>query len=610
VQKRLGLGFLAISLVLGCSSNSGTTGTGGQSGATGGVNGEGGSSTGGAGPATGGAGGNAGSGAGGNGTGGTVVGTGGTGGASTGGTGGAKGGGGAGGKGGAGTGGKGGAGTGGSGTGGGTGGSGGAGGATTGDESVLERNHHPSRDGQYIQPAFTRSAVAKLAMETTFNATFTGNTWASPLYLQNGPGGHGAFFTVTNSNNVYALDETSGSILWTKSIGTAPGKSGQTCGDIQPIGIISTPVIDEQARTIYVAGAIGNTTTITAHQIHALSVDDGSERSGWPIDVSTIKAGSTTFVASPQNQRSALSLVNGILYVAYGGHNGDCGNYRGWVMAVDTANPTSRGAFVTGGTRGEAIWAAGGMASDGNGVFAVTGNNLAGTSTHADSEEVVRLTGLATVDRSTTKNIFYPTNWMSLDGADEDLSSSSPVYLPLPQPMVAATSKNGTLYLLDATNLGGMGGELAQLTIATGGSMIVHTALASYTTMMGTYVVFTTNSGAQCPSGMGSSGKVVMSVLVPAGSPPKPKVIWCVPTANASLGFPAAPAVTTTDGTNNAIVWFIDGTKLMGVDGDTGATLYAGADTCSGVHKWTAPIAVKGRIVVAGDTHLCAWSIP
>jgi hypothetical protein len=475
---------------------------------------------------------------------------------------------------------------------------------------VLERNHHPSRDGQYLQPSLTKTVAAKMTLETTFSATFTGNTWASPLYLANGPQGKGAFFTVTNGNDVFALDETSGAIVWTKNIGTPASKTGQSCGDISPLGIISTPVIDEAARTIYVAGAIGSASTITAHQIHALSVDDGSERSGWPIDVSTIKAGSTTFSASPQNQRSALSLVGGILYVAYGGHNGDCGNYKGWVMAVDTTNPTSRGAFVTGGTRGEAIWAAGGMASDGNGIFAVTGNNLAGVTTHADSEEVVRLTGLATVDRTTNADTYYPAEWKSLDGADEDLSSSSPVYVTSPQPMVVATSKNGTLYLLDATNLGGMGGELARLTIATGGAMIVHTALASYTTAMGTYVVLTTNSGAQCPSGMGSSGKVVMSVLISAGAPPVPKVIWCVPTANASLGFPAAPAVTTTDGTNNAIVWFIDGTKLMGVDGDTGATIYSGTDSCSGVHKWTAPIAVNGRIVVAGDGHLCAWSSP
>src|SRR5579871_434400 len=561
--------------LLGCSSKSGDTGTGGKSG-QGGATGQGGSGS----MTTGGATGAGGSSAGGSGTGGSGTGGSGTGGSSTGGSG-----------------------TGGSGT-------GGTAGASSEDDSVLERNHHPSRDGLYIQPTLTKSAVAKLAMETSFNATFTGSTWASPLYLQNGPNGHGAFFTVTNGNDVFALDETSGAVVWTKNIGTAPGRSGQTCGDIMPIGIISTPVIDAQARTIYVAGAIGTSSTITAHQIHALSVDDGTERTGWPIDVSTIKSGTTTFVASPQNQRCALLLVNGILYVAYGGHNGDCGNYRGWVMAVDTKNPTSTGAFVTGGTRGEAIWAAGGMASDGNGIFAVTGNNLAGATTHADSEEVVRLTGLAAVDRSGTQDIFYPTDWKTLDGADEDLSSSSPVYLTTPQPLVVAASKNGNLYFLDATNLGGMGGELASLTIASGGSMIVHTALASYTTAMGTYVTLTTNSGAQCPSGMTSSGKVVMSVLVPAGSPLKPKAAWCVPTANASLGFPAAPAITSTDGTSNAIVWFIDGTKLMGVDGDTGATVYSGTDTCSGVHKWTAPIAVNGRIVVAGDGHLCAWSIP
>jgi hypothetical protein len=481
------------------------------------------------------------------------------------------------------------------------------------DDSVLERNHHPSRDGLYVQPTLTKTAVAKLAMETTFAATFTGDTWASPLYLQSGPGGKGVFFAVTNNNDVFALDETTGATVWKASVGTAPGQSGQPCGDIKPIGIISTPVIDEKARTIYVAGAIGNANGITAHQIHALSVDDGKERTGWPVDVSNITSGGVTFTPSAQNQRSALSLVNGILYVAYGGHNGDCGPYRGWVVAVDTGkpmSPTSVGAFVTGGTRGEGIWAAGGMASDGDGVFVTTGNNLAGATTHADSEEVVRVSGLGAVDRTSKANVFYPTSWQSMDGSDADMTSCSPVYLSSPSPMVAAASKDGHLYLLDAKNLGGVGGQLADLVVASGGSaMLVHTALASYTTGLGTHVVFTTNSNGVCPTG-GASGKVVMSVLVPPGSPPKPTVAWCVATTNASLGFPASPAITTTDGSNNAIVWFINGTTLMGVDGDTGATLYAGTDSCTGVHKWTAPIAVKGRIVVAGDTHLCAWSIP
>jgi hypothetical protein len=177
--------------------------------------------------------------------------------------------------------------------------------------------------------------------------------------------------------------------------------------------------------------------------------------------------------------------------------------------------------------------------------------------------------------------------------------------------MVAAVSKDGHLYLLDSHNLGGMGGQLADLVLAAGGPMIIHTTPAAYATAQGMHVVLTTNAGAQqCPSG-GDSGKVVMSVLIPAGSPPVPRVAWCVPVANAALGFPASPMATTTDGHSEAMVWFLNGSKLMAVDGDTGATVYAGGaagDACSGVHKWTAPIAVKGRVIAAGDNHLCSWS--
>ena len=49
--------------------------------------------------------------------------------------------------------------------------------------------------------------------------------WASPLYLENGPGGKGVFIAVTNGNNVFALDETTGAMVWMHNIGTAPGRS-------------------------------------------------------------------------------------------------------------------------------------------------------------------------------------------------------------------------------------------------------------------------------------------------------------------------------------------------------------------------------------------------
>ncbi|HEY3595773.1 MAG TPA: hypothetical protein VGL13_17930, partial [Polyangiaceae bacterium] len=259
-----------------------------------------------------------------------------------------------------------------------------------GNNSVLERNNHASRDGHFLQPMLTKAVAATMARETAFRATFTGNMWASPLYLENGPGGKGEFFAVTTGNDVFALDETTGAAVWTKNIGSSPQQSGAGCGSIHPIGILSTPVIDAATRTLYVAGAIG-TTQIDRHEVHALSVDDGTEKPGWPIDVSTIGAGNIQFSPPPENQRSALSLVNGTLYIAYGGHVGDCGAYHGWVVAIDTKNPTSRGAWATVGQQ-EGIWAPGGMASDGNGVFAATGNGR-GT-THDDSEEVVRITGL------------------------------------------------------------------------------------------------------------------------------------------------------------------------------------------------------------------------
>lgn len=467
------------------------------------------------------------------------------------------------------------------------------------DASVLERNKHPSRDGHFVQPTLTKAMAAKMAPDQGFLALFKGAMYASPLYLANGRGGKGVFFAVTTGNDVYALDETTGAVVWMHNVGPSPVQSGAGCGNVKPVGIISTPVIDPASRTIYVGAAVG-TNAIERHEIHALSVDDGAERANWPIDVSKVKA-AVAFNPPVQNQRSALSLVGGILYVAYGGHAGDCGAYRGWVVAIDTKNPASAAAWTTGGV-GEGIWPSGGMASDGNGVFALTGNSIVGTAIHFDSEEVVHLTGLGNVDRNT--GVFWPTTWRGMDAADADLGASSPVYIEVPggtpSTLLAAVSKDGHLYLLDSKNLGGMGGQVVDQMVSTG-AMSIHTALASYTTTNGRYVVLTAGSGAICNGGV---GRAVVSVQIVPGAPPTAKTAFCAP-SNGS----GAPIATTTDGAHDAIVWFQSGGKLVGVDGDTGATIFdGGAGSCDAGRPWTSPIAVNGRIVVSGDGHLCSWS--
>jgi len=480
------------------------------------------------------------------------------------------------------------------------------GGASDSGQSVLERNKHASRDGIFVQPTLTKAKAAMMAADTTFvpslNAsTVAGgnNVWASPLYLQNGPGGKGAFFAVTTGNDVYALDETTGATIWTHNIGSSPTANGVSCGNIHPLGILSTPVIDAASRTIYVAGAIG-TASISDHQVHALSVDDGSEKTGWPASVSKVTSGGLAFMPPPQNQRSALSLVGGKVYVAYGGHIGDCGPYHGWVVGIDANDPTMMGGWATGG-QGEGIWAAGGMASDGTGVFALTGNNTAGVTTHLDSEEAVRVTGLGTLTDS-----FYASPWKTMDSSDADLGASNPVYFELsgatPSKVLAVVSKDGHLYLLDAAHLGGMGGQKVDFMVANG-TMSIHTAVASYTTAKGRYVVFGTDGGAVCPGG---ASQAVVSVLIAPGAPPAPQVAWCAPLSGSTTG----PISTTTDGTNDVVVWYMNGGKLNGVDGDTGASIFASTDTCAGVRQWTSPIAVNGRVVVTGDGHLCSWSAP
>jgi hypothetical protein len=482
----------------------------------------------------------------------------------------------------------------------GRGGSTGTAGAPATGQSVLERNKNPSRDGHFIQPRLTRAAVANMTAETAFAANFSGTMWASPLYLQNGPGGTGVFIVVTTGNDIFAIHETNGSTVWRKNIGSSPTDTGGGCGAIHPLGIVSTPVIDAATRTLYVAGAIG-TNSIQRHEVHALSVDDGSSKTGWPVDVSTSTSGSITFDTVHQNQRGALSLVGGTLYVPYGGHIGDCGGYHGWVVGINTQNPTQRGAWATGG-QGEGIWASGGMASDGNGVIAVTGNATTGRTDHLDSEEVARITGVGTLADS-----FYPADWRTMDSRDADLGSVNPMYIEVPgatpSKMVVAMSKDGRMFMLDAAALGGMGGQKVEFRLAANGDSIKN-APTAYRTPQGTHVAVALGMNAMgCPSG---SGQVVMSVRIPQANPPTPQVIWCAPQS----GTNTSPITTTIDGENESIVWYMSNGRLIGVNGETGVQIYSSSNTCTGSLLWTSPIAVNNRIVVGAGGRLCSWSVP
>jgi outer membrane protein assembly factor BamB len=210
---------------------------------------------------------------------------------------------------------------------------------TVAQVNVTQEHNHLSRDGLYIDSAFTRSAAANVTRDLNFNGTISGNVYAQPLYIEGGPDNRAKVIVATESNNVYALDAVTGTVIWQRNVGS-PVTSGLPCGNISPLGITSTPVVSLASRAVFFDAMIDGTTK--KHFIYSLNVDTGATNPDWPVDVNaTAMYHGTTFTSLVQNQRAALGLVNGVVYVPYSGHYGDCGTYHGWVVGVPISNPVT-----------------------------------------------------------------------------------------------------------------------------------------------------------------------------------------------------------------------------------------------------------------------------
>lgn len=188
---------------------------------------------------------------------------------------------------------------------------------------VLQHHTDRTRSGVYVDPAMTRAAAEALALDTAYAPSITGNVYAQPLYVSKGANGKETYVVATEMNHVIALDPSAPATpFWDKTFGVPVTNVGSAlgCGNIDPLGITGTPIIDPTSHAIYF-DAMPLVTGTPKHIVHAISIDTGAELSGgWPVDLDARVAG---FTSRTQNQRSALQLLNGTLYIAYGGHNGD-----------------------------------------------------------------------------------------------------------------------------------------------------------------------------------------------------------------------------------------------------------------------------------------------
>jgi hypothetical protein len=460
--------------------------------------------------------------------------------------------------------------------------------------NVTQKNNNPSRDGHYVDAAFTPGNAANLTRDTNFNGTISGNVHAQPLYIEGGPNGP-MVIVVTASNNVYALHADTGIEIWSRTdIGPAV-TSGLPCGNVNPVGIIGTPVVDLTSRSLFFDALISGSPI--KHFIYSLNVDTGATHADWPVDVNNAGVG---FTSLAQEERGALALVNGIVYVPFSGYFGDCPTYHGWVVGVHIDNPSIVGGWAT-AAEGGGIWGHSGVASDGTNMFVITGNTFGTTPGNwMGGEAIVRLQA-GPVFTGNPTDFWAPANWHDLDVGDTDLGGCSAILIDAPgatpSQLVLALGKDGNAYLVNRNNLGGVAGPVTSLGVD---GTLRGQSSATYTTGQGTYFVFRADGGSQ-----------IKAYKITPTNPPNIVFAW-----SASQSGQGSPWVTTTDATNNAIVWVVGAQgdhRLHGYNGDTGAVVYAGGgndELMTGDRKWNSGMVARGSIYVANDNKVYKFKLP
>jgi hypothetical protein len=394
------------------------------------------------------------------------------------------------------------------------------------------------------------------------SAQLDGMIYAEPLVVGT------TVYVATEGDSVYALDAASGAQIWRAHIGTpVPGTNPPLgCGNINPVGITSTPVIDTANNVLYAVGMNTGPQDIMV----ALNLSTGATLWSRNIDV-------TGLDPSTQGQRGALALSGGYVYVPFGGRFGDCSPYHGWVVGAPT---NGSGALIglaqTG--NGGGIWAPSGPAVDaatGN-LFVATGNTFS-TTTFDYGESVLKLSpSLSRLD------YFAPTDWAALNASDTDLGSIGPAILA--NGWIFQTGKAGEGYMLKQGALGGIGGQAFTAHVCPGQTV---DATFGGTAYAAPYLYV------PCTNGL----EALITTTPATGSTPTFAPVW-----QGASG--EAPIVA------GGVVWTIDraGT-LLGLDPVNGTTRY-NLPLISATAHFATPSAGGGKIFVGAGTHVQAFGSP
>ena len=503
---------------------------------------------------------------------------------------------------------------------------------------MLTWRNDNSRSGVNTQElALTPATVNSSTFGKLFSCPIDGYAYAQPLYVPNlaipGKGTHNVIFVATEKDSVFAFDADSCEQLWIASL-IPPGSEAIgtpnpqiTSTDVVPfVGITGTPVIDLRASILY-AVAESQTTTGTANICSSASsychflyaVDLGT---GQPLfqpagtGIATLAGHSSVFFPTIENQRAALLLNNGTVYIAFGSYGGQ-GEYHGWLFGYDASSLQQTGVFnITPDATQGGIWqSGGGPSADSNGnIFAATGDgpfdvNRGGSSY---SNSFLRF---GTAGGLSVSDYFTPCDQGTLQSAGLGVGASAPVLLPdsagsASQPhLLIGGSKGGSLYVVNRDAMGEYNFPCPDLptrvqTIPVGGAILS-------TPLFWNNAVYVAPGNANLMSFPMSAGILASSPSV-SQSPEK------------TLGPQGATPVISAHGTNNAILWLIDSSGAL-----TGApailraydphnlsneiysspTALSSPGAAGPAVKFTVPTVANGKVYIGTQTELDVYGL-
>ena len=296
--------------------------------------------------------------------------------------------------------------------------------------------------GNNLRSGYNPQQTLFHALRRAWSRPLDGQVLASPIVVGN------SVIVATENDTVYSLTAATGAVQWSQHLHAPAPTSSLACpGNISPSGITGTPAYDAVTNRIFVVTESVSAAFGAHHEIFGLNATNGQVVMNRRVTV-------PGNAENAEQQRGALAVSGGNVYIPFGGLAGDCGQYRGAVISLKANGQLGATTWQTPTTREGGIWAAGGpvVASDGS-VYVAIGNGAATSGAFDGSDSVTRLS-----PNSQRLDYFAPTTWASDNAGDADLGSMTPALTSLG--IILQAGKSGTAYTLRANHLGGIGGQL------------------------------------------------------------------------------------------------------------------------------------------------------